>query len=322
MFLAGAICVVLLAILYAYGVLQNDKVAERKKEGSKRPLVSSSAVSKLSNLSISAAAAALYQQDDAEKAFEEFLGESFGTPIDKHFYTRVAGVSYANSDGSSRQSLIQQCKERDRIVLVQEPECPYDSSAVRVENSSGSQLGYLPSNVSAERSGQIDQWSAVVRHVYRACEGKPAALVICMIRTRVEDISPRSVFEVAFKKVVGSHSDLHFATRMDRAFGLNEDGTDRQDLIGKCAPYDALYLRREPENERDTNSVRVCNEDGQGLGYLGRTTSAEIAPQMDAGRLWFAIVMGVEPTPAGKRFKLHLCVYRMTVEYAREILAK
>jgi hypothetical protein len=121
------------------------------------------------------------QQTEDDEEFERWITGKFGESIDKHFYSKVAGVSFENKDGTSRQSLILQCKKYDRIVLVPEPENPHGSTAVRVENASGTQLGYLPHSVSVEHSGQIDQWMAVVRHVYPRKAGAPAALVICLL---------------------------------------------------------------------------------------------------------------------------------------------
>ena len=320
-------CILLLGALYFYGALLNGraatvKAARLREARAKLELAKPNFSDALVKSSLSFVVETGYRRTEGDEEFEKWLTREFGESVDKHFYSKVAGVSFENRDGSSRQSLVLQCGEYDRIMLVREPENPHGSTAVRVENAAGLQLGYLPHNISAEIFDHIDQWMAVVRQVHPRSADMPAALVICLVRCTTIDNSEGAIFEKAFMLGVGKHSDLHFHARMDRAYGLNEDGADRQELIAKCRPYQALHLRREPENSHDSNSVQVCNEAGQKLGYLERRSAAEIAPQLDAGRLWGALVRNVEPTPSGKRSKLHLCVYRLTPEYAQEVLSK
>jgi HIRAN domain len=56
------------------------------------------------------------------------------------------------------------------------------------------------------------------------------------------------------------------------------------------APGDRLELRREPDNEHDANAIAV---DGGGahLGFVPRELAAEIAPALDAGEPWSAVVL-------------------------------
>lgn len=55
------------------------------------------------------------------------------------FYMKVAGVTYDN-----RQSIIRTLKVGDTLNFVPEPYNKYDCSAVRIETSSGRQIGYVP----------------------------------------------------------------------------------------------------------------------------------------------------------------------------------
>jgi hypothetical protein len=316
-------CILLLAAFVIYGAWLNARDAAiratRLREAKmKLDVEKSTYVNALAKSSLSSFVEMGYHQTEEDEEFERWITGKFGESIDKHFYSKVAGVSFENKDGTSRQSLILQCKKYDRIALVPEPENPHGSTAVRVENASGTQLGYLPHSVSVEHSGQIDQWMAVVRHIYPRKADTPAALVICLLRMVAVDNSERAIFEKTFKHGVGKHSDLHFPSRMDRSYGLNEDGSDRQNLIAKCEKNQELYLNREPKNDHDSNSIRVCNESGQLLGYLERRTAAELAPQMDSGRHWAAIVQSIKPSPSGKRVKLRVCVYRLKLESVEE----
>ncbi len=70
--------------------------------------------------------------------------------LDKIVYTfdsRVSGVVHENDDGTSRQVAIGRCVVGEEVVLIRDPENPYDRNAVRVYRLHGNQIGYLPAVV-------------------------------------------------------------------------------------------------------------------------------------------------------------------------------
>jgi hypothetical protein len=56
------------------------------------------------------------------------------------------------------------------------------------------------------------------------------------------------------------------------------------------APGSALALRREPANEHDANAIAV-DAGGVPVGFVPRELAGELAPQLDAGRPWSAVVL-------------------------------
>jgi HIRAN domain len=60
---------------------------------------------------------------------------------------------------------------------------------------------------------------------------------------------------------------------------------------GDAAPGRPLELRRDAGNEHDANAVAVHLAGGAQLGFVPRELAAEIAPQLDAGRPWSAVVL-------------------------------
>ncbi len=68
---------------------------------------------------------------------------------------------------------------------------------------------------------------------------------------------------------------------------------DRQTVIAALAPGDTLTLRREPDNPHDPHAVRVAAPDGRMIGYLRARVAGRIAPAMDAGGRYRAIVSRV-----------------------------
>ena len=69
------------------------------------------------------------------------------------------------------------------------------------------------------------------------------------------------------------------------------------------APGQPLVLRRDAANPHDANAIAVDPADGGAqAGWVPRETAAEIAPDLDAGRPWSAIVLREQrPSPRDPR---------------------
>ena len=57
------------------------------------------------------------------------------------------------------------------------------------------------------------------------------------------------------------------------------------ELVGR-----ALELRRDPDNEHDPNAIAV-HAGGEQVGWVPRELAEKLAPQLDDGRPWSAIVL-------------------------------
>jgi hypothetical protein len=72
-------------------------------------------------------------------------------------------------------------------------------------------------------------------------------------------------------------------------------GTDRHhaEAIASdaVAPGKPLELRRDPGNEHDPNAIAVHSGDGDQVGWVPRELAAELAPRLDGGEPWSAIVL-------------------------------
>jgi hypothetical protein len=63
-------------------------------------------------------------------------------------------------------------------------------------------------------------------------------------------------------------------------------------LSEAVAPGRRLELRRDPDNEHDPNAIQIHPSDGGAqVGWVPRELAAELAPALDAGRAWSAIVL-------------------------------
>ena len=58
-----------------------------------------------------------------------------------------------------------------------------------------------------------------------------------------------------------------------------------------AAPGAPLVLRRDPGNEHDPHAIAVDLPDGTQLGWVPRELAAELAPLIDSGAPWSAVVL-------------------------------
>jgi hypothetical protein len=91
---------------------------------------------------------------DFSGAFAESGGEqSRPKPEPNSFFTKVAGVSHQNADGSDRQRIIRGCSRGDVVRFVREPDNAHDHRAVKVLTENGGQIGYLGANIVGNDQG-------------------------------------------------------------------------------------------------------------------------------------------------------------------------
>ena len=78
-----------------------------------------------------------------------------------------------------------------------------------------------------------------------------------------------------------------------RVVGVAGAGQHHAEAIASDAagPGRPLTLRRDPSNEHDPNAIAVHAGDGQQVGWVPRDLAAELAPALDDGEPWSAIVL-------------------------------
>ncbi len=77
-------------------------------------------------------------------------------PNIRHIYSKIAGVSFANDDGVSRQQIIEQaCRQYACLRIVPECDNPRDPNALAVLTASGARIGYIRKGLRQELLGYI-----------------------------------------------------------------------------------------------------------------------------------------------------------------------
>jgi hypothetical protein len=87
-------------------------------------------------------------------------------------------------------------------------------------------------------------------------------------------------------------AELH--ARGLRVAGVAGAGQHHSDalLSDAVGPGGKLELRRDPDNPHDPNAIQVHPSDGGAqVGWVPRELAAELAPELDAGRPWTAVVL-------------------------------
>lgn len=103
----------------------------------------------------------------------------------RHFFTKVAGVTHKNADGSSRQRILRKCSVGESLMLVPEPDNPHDTNAIRLCRQNGQQLGYVNRDLAAEIASKrrgLERHAMFVSQITGADSGKSLGanvLVIC-----------------------------------------------------------------------------------------------------------------------------------------------
>jgi hypothetical protein len=89
-----------------------------------------------------------------------------------------------------------------------------------------------------------------------------------------------------------ARDDPALAQRGLHVTGVAGAGRHHADALASDAvePGRPLELRRDQDNPHDPNAIAV-HAGGQQVGWVPRDLAAELAPELDAGRAWSAVVL-------------------------------
>jgi hypothetical protein len=91
-----------------------------------------------------------------------------------------------------------------------------------------------------------------------------------------------------------ARDSAELAARGLRVAGVAGAGRHHADALASEAaePGRRLELRRDPANPHDANAIAVHGDGGgEQLGWVPRGLAAELAPELDRGRPWAAVVL-------------------------------
>ena len=122
----------------------------------------------------------------ADAKFESRVLERIPASLEKHFCTKLVGVSFKNDDNTSRQSNIKLLSEGQELVLQMQPDNEYDENAILVCTSGGAGLGHLDSRLAGEVTRSLKRgkgWTCFVRRLLSSPGSKKVGVTLFMVRT-------------------------------------------------------------------------------------------------------------------------------------------
>ena len=123
-------------------------------------------------------------------------------PFD-HFFSKIAGVSFTNRDGSSRQAALARCRAGENLRLVREADNPHDEEAVAVYSKRGEQLGYVTERANDDVAIWLDDGMRVEAFITQITGGAPGehhGANIVLVRVDGEE-SDRALLDYAARVV-------------------------------------------------------------------------------------------------------------------------
>jgi len=137
-----------------------------------------------------------------------------GTTVSQ-FLIRVAGVSFRNDDGSSRQNALISCLPGERAILISEPNNPHDRDAVKVCTADDRQVGYLPRDHGLAAWVQLGDVSAMFLSAARPKRGTPLGALLRI--TKYHEPPPTPEERAAAKRLRAHEKYLERKARLARA---------------------------------------------------------------------------------------------------------
>lgn len=117
-----------------------------------------------------------------------------------------------------------------------------------------------------------------------------------------------------------------FFTQVHGIKHKNDDGSSRQEIIGRCHDGEELMLVPEPTNSHDPNAVKICRRNGEQLGYW--QADGRMANDLATGWTYLVTIDEIYPfeedhKKRGVRLRVEvLTMSRRTEERKRRAAAK
>lgn len=241
----------------------------------------------------------------------------------KLFYSKIAGVTKRNRRGPSRQKLIEELSDWTELYLFPEPDNKFSAWAIRVENSDGDQLGYIPDQTARELSAHIAKG-----HVYRCFVSEITGwdysrlgVNIALVHwDPVHAARPEREFEQFMKNAAATVGGEWSYARLIGLTKSNEDGTPRRKLFGALKHKDQLGIISDGKTEETAKYVYLCNAAGERLGALEIKQSAKVLEAAAEGRLWTGFYRDCTEQEAPPGFRPYIALLCLGTEASSQAL--
>jgi hypothetical protein len=243
--------------------------------------------------------------DNIQNLKELLMKGMFG---DDAIKTWVTGPTKKNPDGINRQKIIRKCKSGEEVMLVREPDNPYDGDAIAVFRESGEQIGYISKKHNKGLAKHLDKGGPYYAFVDKIIKESFGLFGLFKRNRCIIIISQKEIdHEAAINEI---HAAQRKANQLKKSKLKNQ--TFRLQVIGKkisvrerkmLKPGTRLRLVQESDNK-----VSVFFRNTY-LGYLYR--SENIALQMEKGDEFRNIqVAGFYDDPGGPKLIIQVTAHK------------
>lgn len=124
----------------------------------------------------------------------------------RHQFTKVAGVTFLNDNGTDRQHILSKCKAGEQLTLKHDPLNEHSECAIEVRRTTGQQLGFLPEWLAQEIRTIVENGYrilAVVKEITGTAHVEStlgANLIVLYIQTDVTDDEVTAYAHVLFQE--------------------------------------------------------------------------------------------------------------------------
>lgn len=124
----------------------------------------------------------------------------------RHQFTKVAGVTFSNDDGTDRQFILSNCQAGEQLILRHDPLNEHSECAIEVRRTTGEQIGYVPEWLTQEVRAIAESGYrilAVLKEIAGEADNESnlrAKIILLYIQTDVTDDEVTAYANALFKE--------------------------------------------------------------------------------------------------------------------------
>jgi hypothetical protein len=112
-----------------------------------------------------------------------------------------------------------------------------------------------------------------------------------------------SLGEILPPELADLEMEDHYIVRVAGVSHQNDDGSSRQEILARCKVPEILELRRQPNHRHDKNAIQVRRQNGEMLGFIPKNEARIMAPELDKGRRYVAVLTTLDGGYGEKRYR-------------------
>lgn len=143
----------------------------------------------------------------------------------RHLFTKIAGVTFQNDDGSERQEIISRCRVAEPLSLRHQRDNGFSEYATAVRRVNGEQLGYLPEFLAEQICEEVEagfSTQGILKNRTGGTADTPTRgvnIIVFLFTSDVTSQAREQYVTATIESEIGSQSSIDYVNSMlsDRA---------------------------------------------------------------------------------------------------------